>query len=78
MPNIRTDWGRFVVYSNDHSPPHVHCKLGDGTEYRIDLRSGRFMGNEPSPPMKSRIMKSYRNDVDRILTLWENAHPADR
>lgn len=78
MPRIKTEWESFVVYANDHLPPHVHCRLKDGTEYRIDLRSGHFIDNEPSSGMKKRIMKSYQENVDRILTSWEDLHSADR
>lgn len=74
----KADWGSIVVYANDHHPPHVHCKLGDGTEYRIDLRSGHFIENEPSSGMKKRIMKSYEENFDGILEAWESLHPADR
>ena len=79
MPAVETvkplGWGRFVVYSNDHPPPHVHCILNDGMNYRIDLRSGCFMDIEPPPGMSKRIMKAYLENVVRIWTEWEKYHP---
>ena len=82
MPVVETreplGWGRFVVYANDHPPPHVHCILNNGMNYQIDSRSGRFMKNTPSPGIGTRIMKAYRENVERILGEWERLHSRDR
>lgn len=73
----RFDGSKFVVYSNDHAPPHVHVRLNDGSEYRIDLISGDFMDGTPPSGIRKRIMKAYNENVDRIWKEWEKAHPGD-
>lgn len=73
----------FIVYSHDHSPPHVHGKLG-GIQVIIDLlpnnkivQSRRRAAVTPA--------NAKRSDVRRILTvaaahtqelwdLWEKTH----
>jgi Domain of unknown function (DUF4160) len=43
VASIRLDGIRFVAYSNDHPPRHVHGILGD-TELIIDLRQDGNVG----------------------------------
>ena len=71
MPTIVRDNGfSFVIYPNDHLPPHVHVKLRDGRECRIDLRSGDFMDAAPVG-MTSNIRKSCFENVEEIWAAWE-------
>ena len=71
------DGGKFVVYSNDHAPPHVHVRLNDRSEYRINLISGDFMDGTPPLGIRKRIMKAYNDNTDRIWKEWERMHPSD-
>jgi hypothetical protein len=81
LPAIETvtpvGWGKFVVHSKDHSPPHVHVRLNDRSEYRIDLISGEFMDSAPAPGMRRKIMKAYNENIERIWSKWEEMHPGD-
>ena len=75
MPTVARENGiRFVIYPNDHLPPHVHVKLTDGRECRIDLRSGDFMDDAP-PGTMNRIRESYFENVAAIVAAWEKYHP---
>ena len=81
MPAIETvtpvGWGKFVVHSNDHFPPHVHVRLNDGREYRINLISSDFMDGTPPSGIRKKIMKAYDENVERIWSAWESMHPSD-
>lgn len=78
MPTVASfDGGKFVVHNNDHAPPHVHVRLNDGSEYRIDLVSGDFMDGTPPSGIRKRIVKSYSENIDRIWKEWERMHPGD-
>ena len=78
MPTIDTfDWGKFVVHSNDHAPPHVHVHLNDGSEYRIHLISGDFMDGTPPSGVRRKIMKAYNENIGEIWSEWERMHPSD-
>ena len=75
MPTVaRADGISFVIHSNDHLPPHVHVKLSDGSECRINLVSGEFMDAAPAG-MKKKIMKSYIENLEAIWATWEEYHP---
>ena len=70
---VRTDEFRFVIYANDHAPPHVHVKLRDGQDCRIDLLTGDFMDTPPRGTQR-RITKAYYNNIDVIWAEWEKYH----
>lgn len=71
------DGVKFVVNANDHVPPHVHVRLNDGSEYRINLISGDFMDGTPPSGIRKKIMKAYNENIDRIWKEWERMHPSD-
>ena len=74
MPTIVRDNGfSFVIYPNDHHPPHVHVKMRDGRQCRIDLLSGEFMDTPPAGMARS-IRNSYFNNVADIWAAWERYH----
>ena len=78
MPTVASfGWGKFVVPANDHAPPHVHVRLNDGSEYRVNLISGDFMGGTPPSGIRKKIMKAYNKNIDRIWKEWERMHPSD-
>ena len=75
MPTVARDNGiTFVIHVNDHQPPHVHVKLVDGRECRINLVSGEFMDTTPAGMMRN-IRNSYFENVEDIWTAWEKYHP---
>lgn len=81
--SLRFDGVRFVVYSNDHPPRHVHGFLGE-TEAIFDLRAdGAVMLAERKDAV--RPIDAKRSDVKKILNvaaahfeqlaaLWEETH----
>ena len=50
---------RFVMFANDHSPPHVHV-FGQGGEAKIDLEN-------PQAPRLDWVVNIGRGDVRRIM-----------
>ena len=75
MPTVARENGiRFVIYPNDHLPPHVHVKLSDGSECRINLVSGEFIDTAPAG-MARKIKESYFENVEDIWAAWEKYHP---
>lgn len=77
MPTVARHNGfRFVIYPNDHLPPHVHVKMRDGRECRIDLLTGDFMDLPPAG-MASNIRESYFDNVAEIWEAWERYHAHD-
>ena len=83
MASIRFDGVRFVVYSNDHPPRHVHGFLGE-TEVIIDLRTDGNVGLAERGDAV-RPANAKRSDVRRILrtaaqyfvfltAFWEKVH----
>lgn len=75
MPTVaREDGIEFVVRLKEQlfEPPHVHVFYG-GTEVRIDLDRGQFMGNPP-PGKAAVILKAYRKHAVKIRDAWEKYH----
>ena len=83
MGSLWFDGNRFVVYSNDHPPRHVHGFQGE-TEVIVDLL---LSGNVALASRKDAIrpLGAKRSDVTKILNaaarnfdalaaLWEGIH----
>jgi hypothetical protein len=72
----RFDSLRFVIYSNDHDPAHIHV-LGAGREAKIQL-----VGEGPhliwqvgfSPADLRRVMQEVRAERFRLLQRWKDLH----
>ena len=72
----RFDGLRFVIYSNDHDPAHVHV-LRAGCEAKIQL-----VGEKPiliwqhgfGPAELRRILEETRNGRFRLLKKWKDIH----
>jgi hypothetical protein len=65
MGSLRFDGIRFVVFSNDHPPRHVHGFLSE-TEVIVDLRAdGSVMLAERADAIRPANAK--RSDVKKIL-----------
>lgn len=73
LPTIAEDGEfRFVVYPNDHPPPHVHVKFG-GSEVRINLDSGTFM-EEPPGGKRRALLEAYQRHAVAIRKAWDSYH----
>lgn len=74
---------RFVVYSNDHLPRHVHGFSGD-TEAVVDLRADgnvaladRTDAIRPGNAKRSdvrKILETAAVHFDELAALWEGIH----
>ena len=72
----RFDGLRFVIFSNDHDPAHVHV-IGAGCEAKVQL-----VGEAPvliwqagfSPKDLRRIAEEVRRERFRLLKRWKDIH----
>lgn len=66
---------RFVIFTNDHEPAHVHV-FGQGGEAKINLLSpeGLVWVVGISRADIRRIVEEVRNQRDVLLTEWRNIH----
>lgn len=72
----RFDGFRFVIFSNDHDPAHVHV-IGAGREAKIQL-----VGEAPlliwqvgfAPPDLRRTIEEVRRERFRLLKRWKDIH----
>jgi hypothetical protein len=79
MEAFREDGFRFIFYSNDHDPSHVHVKKRGGGEVII------YLGSETEPPtirenrrMSERdamkVIKICYERQEELLKIWEKVH----
>jgi Domain of unknown function (DUF4160) len=81
--SLRFDGVRFVIYSNDHPPRHVHGFHGE-TEAIVDLRRNRTVALanridavRPANAKKSdvkKILRAAAQRFDDLVALWEDLH----
>jgi hypothetical protein len=68
---------RFVILSNDHSPPHVHV-FGQGGEAKIILagRAGVTLDWVVGIGRGDlrRVMQEAKNERERLLAMWRIIH----
>lgn len=68
---------RFVMFLNDHSPPHVHV-FGQGGEAKIILSSPQGLTLEWSVGMSRadlrRIMLEAKREQARLIDMWRRIH----
>jgi len=74
---------RFVAYSNDYLPRHVHAFFEDA-EAIIDLRDNRTVAiadraNAYSPKDLKKVklknvLRAAANNFDGLMALWEEIH----
>ena len=66
---------RFVIFTNDHSPPHVHV-IGPGGEAKITLQGGLkldWVVGIGRLEMR-RIMQEAEREQLRLLLEWKRIH----
>ena len=83
MGSLRFDGVRFVVYSNDHPPRHIHGFLGE-TEVIVNLHANgtvalveRKDAVRPVDAKRSgvkRILRVAADYFDELAELWEGIH----
>lgn len=83
MVSLRFGEVRFVIYTNDHPPRHVHG-FCSGTEAIVDLRMDRTVAlakrrDAVRPPNTKRsnvkkILNAAAERFDDLAALWESLH----
>lgn len=83
MGSLKLDGVRFVVYSNDHPPRHIHGFLGE-TQVIVDLlRDGnialaaRTDAVRPANAKRaevSKILNAAALHFSELAALWEEIH----
>ncbi len=65
---------RFVIFTNDHSPPHVHV-FGNGAEalLRLDPLTLVWSNGFKAPELK-RIMAEAGAEHGRLIEEWNRIH----
>ena len=68
---------RFVIFTNDHSPPHIHV-VGPGGEAKITLEGPEGLALEwvsgIGRPEMRRIMREAGRERDRLIAEWRRIH----
>ena len=75
MPVVyRQDGFRFLIWTNDHRPPHVHVGHGGGRVV-IDLESLEVRENKRmSVPDVARATNIVAANRERLMTEWRKIH----
>ncbi len=83
MVSLRVGGVRFVAYSNDHPPRHVHGFAGE-TEAIVDLRfdgtvalARRDDAVRPANAKRSdvkKILRAAAEYFEKLAALWEGIH----
>ena len=83
MVSLRVSGVRFVAYSNDHPPRHVHGFAGD-TEAIVELRfdgtvalARRDDAVRPANAKRSdvkKILRAAAGHFEELAALWEAIH----
>lgn len=83
MGSLRYRSFRFVAYSNDHPPRHVHAFFEEA-EVIVDLRQNRTVAiadraNAYSPKNLNmvklkRVLNAAADNFDQLVALWEDVH----
>jgi len=68
---------RFVIFTNDHRPPHVHV-FGQGGEARIILAGAAgvtldWVAGIGRGDLR-RVMEEADNQRERLLAIWKTIH----
>jgi len=68
---------RFVIFTNDHSPPHVHV-FGQGGEAKIVLAGAGgitldWVAGIDRADLR-RVMREARRERERLLAMWRTIH----
>lgn len=71
---LRAHGLRFIIYTQDHQPAHVHVRGADG-EARFNLVDGRLMSNFGlSAADLRRAAAEVAQNRSLLLTAWETIH----
>ena len=72
MPVLSRFYGIIIVmYWRDHPPPHFHAMYA-GHEIKVDIGSGRRIGNMPRRAL-SMIEQWRRRHLPELMEAWSRA-----
>ncbi|NNC30697.1 DUF4160 domain-containing protein [Longimicrobium terrae] len=76
---LREDGWKFVIYPNDHPPPHVHVRRAGGIRVKVLLphsgESVRIVWFRDGPPLEAaRAGLLVEKHADVLLAAWERIH----
>ncbi|WP_375403570.1 DUF4160 domain-containing protein [uncultured Sphingomonas sp.] len=69
---------RFIIYKDDHDPPHVHVRAGGELKVMLcdadgDPKIVKVTG-EVTRPDQRRIVREVRKQQSPLLTRWKELH----
>ena len=83
MGSLRFEGVRFSIYSDDHSPPHVHCFYADQVVI-VDLlrnrtvalarRKGATTARNVKRSDVNYILDLAAEHFDALLSMWDSIH----
>jgi hypothetical protein len=78
MVTVHRAYGfRFVIFSNDHSPPHVHL-FGQGGEARIILEGPSGITLDWVAGISRgdlrKLMQEVLRERERLIAMWRAIH----
>jgi len=78
MVTVHRAYGfRVVIFTNDHSPPHVHV-FGQGGEAKITLEGPAGITLDWVVGVRRgdlrKVMREVQRERQRLITTWRNIH----
>lgn len=76
MPTVYREKGyRFVIYTNDHHPPHVHVQKA-GSEARVGIDPIEVLENWGYNQREIKtIVEIVAENQDTFIKAWNEYHP---
>ncbi len=69
---------QFIIYANDHVPPHVHVRAA-GRRVRVKLEPVESLDNDGFNQAQLRlIIRLVREHRSELLQAWNDFHPLGR
>jgi hypothetical protein len=83
MGSLRLDGVWFLVFADDHDPPHVHARyagvesiveLRPGTLELVRMRTGSLLPANAKRADVRHILRMAQHHVAELVSLWEELH----
>lgn len=65
---------RFVIFVDDHAPPHVHVRGRGEVRIALDHPCGVLTNKGMTPPDIARAKKAVREHREELLAVWTSIH----
>ena len=75
MPTVLCAFGlRFLIFTADHMPPHVHVKSANGTA-KFNIGKEKEVVESTLPPREQRLAESLlEENKENIMNAWIRIH----